>query len=83
MHALQDGESAIYHASDYEDEDSDTSKRECVEILLKYGAQVDLPVRYDAQKCRMYRNKPVFLAIDPLSKSYACTMHVHNIPIIK
>ena len=52
MHALQDGESALYHASDYgyRKKYSDTSKRECVEMLLKYGAQVDLPVRYKMHK---------------------------------
>ena len=72
MHALQNGDSALYHASDYENKDSDTPKRECVEILLKHGAQVDLPVRYyDAQTYQHVGTN--CWGIDPLSKSYACT----------
>ena len=37
---LQDGQSALWRAS-Y------TGRTECVKVLLKYGAQVDLPVRCD------------------------------------
>jgi ankyrin repeat protein len=42
---LQRGQSALYRASF-------TGKTECVKVLLKYGAQVDLPVRCDV----MHRN---------------------------
>ena len=35
---LQLGRSALHHASD-------AGETECVEVLLKYGAQVDFPVR--------------------------------------
>ena len=41
--ALQDGRSTLWCASD-------ADKTECVKVLVKYGAQVDLPVRYDVQK---------------------------------
>ena len=37
---LQDGRSALWRASS-------AGETECVEVLLKYGAQVDLPVRCD------------------------------------
>ena len=40
---LQYGESALWHASN-------AGAMECVKLLLKYGAQVDLPVRCDGQK---------------------------------
>ena len=42
-HALQRGESALWIASN-------GGAMECVKLLLKYGAQVDLPVRFDGQK---------------------------------
>jgi hypothetical protein len=42
---LQRGQSALWLASD-------AGETECVKVLLKYGAQVDLPVRCDV----MYRN---------------------------
>ena len=38
--ALQDGESALWCASS-------AGETECVKVLVKYGAQVDLPVRCD------------------------------------
>ena len=38
--APQYGQSALHHASS-------AGETECVEVLLKYGAQVDLPVRCD------------------------------------
>ena len=41
--ALQRGRSALWLASD-------AGETECVKLLLKYGAQVDLPVRCDVQK---------------------------------
>ena len=41
--ALQGGESPLLCASD-------TGETECVKVLVKYGAQVDLPVRHDIQK---------------------------------
>ena len=41
--ALQRGESALWRASS-------AGETECVKLLLKYGAQVDLPVRCDVQK---------------------------------
>ena len=37
------GQSALWCASE-------AGESECVELLLKYGAQVDLPVRCDVQK---------------------------------
>ena len=37
---LQYGQSALWYASK-------AGETECVEVLLKYGAQVDLPVRCD------------------------------------
>ena len=40
---LQYGESVLWVASD-------VGATECVKLLLKYGAQVDLPVRFDGQK---------------------------------
>ena len=40
---LQGGQSAIWRASK-------AGEAECVIILLKHGAQVDLPVRCDIQK---------------------------------
>jgi ankyrin repeat protein len=42
---LQSGRSALWWASS-------AGETECVKVLLKYGAQVDLPVRCDV----MYRN---------------------------
>ena len=41
--ALQYGESALWVASE-------AGGTECVKLLLKHGAQVDLPVRCDGQK---------------------------------
>ena len=41
--ALQDGKSALWWTSD-------AGKTECVKVLVKYGAQVDLLVRHDVQK---------------------------------
>ena len=41
--ALQLGQSALWCASS-------AGETECVKLLLKYGAQVDLPVRSDVQK---------------------------------
>ena len=38
--ALQNGQSALWCAST-------GGETECVKVLVKYGAQVDLPVRYD------------------------------------
>ena len=38
--ALQKGQSALWRAS----ADGET---ECVKVLVKFGAQTDLPVRYD------------------------------------
>ena len=40
---LQYGQSALWWASD-------VGETECVKVLVKYGAQVDLPVRHDVQK---------------------------------
>ena len=41
--ALQGGRSALWGASF-------AGETECVKVLMKYGAQVDLPVRCDVQK---------------------------------
>ena len=41
--ALQFGQSALHYASI-------VGEIEYVKVLVKYGAQVDLPVRYDVQK---------------------------------
>ena len=40
---MQYGCSALWCASDAGD-------TECVKVLVKYGAQIDLPVRHDVQK---------------------------------
>ena len=39
---LQYGRSALWYVSD-------AGETECIKVLLKYGAQVDLPVRCDGQ----------------------------------
>ena len=41
--ALQGGKSALWWASD-------AGETECMKVLVKYGAQVDLPARHDVQK---------------------------------
>jgi hypothetical protein len=43
---LQRGQSALYCASS-------AGETECVKVLLKYGAQMDLPVRYDVNGSRV------------------------------
>ena len=40
---MQGGKSALWCASN-------AGNAECVKVLVKYGAQVDLPVRYDIWK---------------------------------
>ena len=40
--SLQSGQSALWYASA-------AGETECVKVLVKYGAQVDLPVRCDVQ----------------------------------